>query len=98
MNGVEVSERESVPSYVGQVERDPDGVLWAVLYLGDRVITREQVSSLRKGKRRVTDLVPSAADALIERPSRVAPAQLNRMVEPRAPMPRHRRAPVAGIG
>jgi hypothetical protein len=93
-----VTEREALTSYVGQVECDPDGVLWAVLYLGDRVVTRERVSSLRKGKRRVTDLVLSAADALIERPSRVAPAQLNRMTEPRMPMPRHRRAPVAGIG
>lgn len=87
-----------MPNYVGQVERDPDGALWAVLYLGDRMVTRERVSSLRKGKRRVTDLVLSAADALVERPSRVAPARLNRMTEPRAPVPRHRRAPVAGIG
>jgi len=93
-----VSERQAVPSYVGQVERDPDGILWAVLYLGDQVITRERVASLRKGKRRVTDLVLSAADTLVERPSRVAPAHLNRMTEPRTPMPRHRRAPVAGIG
>ncbi|HEY7815564.1 MAG TPA: hypothetical protein VIC62_20135 [Nakamurella sp.] len=93
-----MSERQMVPSYVGQVERDPDGVLWAVLYLGDQVMIRERVSSLRKGKRRVTDLVLSAADALVERPSRSAPAHLNRMVEPRMPMPRHRRAPVAGIG
>ena len=93
-----MSEREAAPSYVGQVERDPDGLLWAVLYLGDRVVTRERVGSLRKGKRRVTDLVLSAADALIERPSRVSPAHLNRMTEPRVPMPRHRRAPVAGIG
>jgi len=93
-----VSERATVPSYVGQVERDSDGLLWAVLYLGDQVVTRERVTSLRKGKRRVTDLVLSAADALVQRPSRVAPAHLNRMMEPRASMPRHRRAPVAGIG
>ncbi|HEY5879374.1 MAG TPA: hypothetical protein VIU11_10700 [Nakamurella sp.] len=93
-----MSERQTTPSYVGQVERDPDGLIWAVLYLGDRVVTRERVASLRKGKRRVTDLVLSAADALVERPSRSAPAHLNRMVEPRMPMPRHRRAPVAGTG
>ncbi len=93
-----MSERESVPTYVGQVERDPDGVLWAVLYLDRQVITKEQVSSLRKGRRRVTDLVLSAADALVERPSRVTPAQLNRVADARAAMPRHRRAPVAGIG
>ncbi len=93
-----MSERHNVPTYVGQVERDPDGALWAVLYLGDQVITKERVTSLRRGKRRVTDLVLSAADALVERPSRVAPAQLNRLVEPRAAVPRNRRAPVAGTG
>ncbi len=93
-----MSERESVPTYVGQVERDPDGVLWAVLYLDSQVVIKEQVSSLRKGRRRVTDLVLSAADALVERPSRVTPAQLNRVADTRAAMPRHRRAPVAGIG
>lgn len=93
-----MNERPSAPTYVGQVERDPDGLLWAVLYLGDQVVVKEQVSSVRKGKRRVTDLVLSAADALAERPSRAAPAHLTRMVETRAPVPRHRRAPVAGIG
>ncbi len=93
-----MSERQTVPSYVGQVERDHDGALWAVLYLGDRVMIRERVTSLRKGKRRVTDLVLSAANSLVERPSREAPAHLNRMTEPRMSMPRHRRAPVAGIG
>ena len=93
-----MSERPSAASYVGQVERDADGGLWAVLYLGDQVITKEQVSSLRKGKRRVTDLVLSAADALAERPSRAAPAHLTRVVAPQAAAPRHRRAPVAGVG
>lgn len=93
-----MSERQSMPSYVGQVERDPDGALWAVLYLDSRVVVREQVSSVRRGKRRVTDLVLSSADALVERPSRVGPTHLNRMVEPRVSIPRHSRAPVAGIG
>lgn len=92
------TERASVASYVGQVERDPAGALWAVLYLGDQVVTKERVATLRKGKRRVTDLVLSAADALAERPSRVAPAHLTRMTDARAPVPRHRRAPVAGVG
>lgn len=93
-----MSEGPSAASYVGQVERDLAGVLWAVLYLGDQVVTREQVSSLRKGKRRVTDLVLSAADALAERPNQAAPAHLTRMMETRTPVPRHRRAPVAGVG
>ncbi len=49
-------------TYVGQVEQDPQGALWAVLYYRDEIITREQVRSLRKAKRRVSDLVLSAAD------------------------------------
>ena len=48
--------------YVGQIERDPDGALWAVVYYGGECVSREQVHSLRKGKRRVTDLVRAAAD------------------------------------
>ena len=51
------------PSYLGQVERDPAGELWAVLYREDKVIAHEQVWSLRHGKRRVTDMVLAAADA-----------------------------------
>ena len=39
------------------------GILWAVLYHGDIVLAREQVRSLRRGKRRVADLLLSAADA-----------------------------------
>lgn len=93
-----MNERPSAASYVGQVERDADGVMWAVLYLGDQLITKERVASLRKGKRRVTDLVLSAADALVERPCRAAPAHLTRVVETKPPVTRHRRAPVAGVG
>lgn len=93
-----MSERRCRARYVGQVERDPDGAFWAVLYLGGQVVARERVPSLRKGKRRVTDLVLTASDSLVERPSRDTPAHLNRLVDTRAPMPRHRRAPVAGIG
>jgi hypothetical protein len=96
--GAEVSERSSATSYVGQVERDPAGGLWAVLYHGDRVMTKEQVPSLRKGRRRVTDLVLCVADALAERPCRATPTHLNRMVATKAPVPRHRHAPVAGVG
>ena len=93
-----MSERPSAGSYVGQVERDADGVMWAVLYLGDQVVTKERVSSLRTGQRRVTDLVLSAADELAARPSRAVPAHLTRRVDAQAPVPRHRRAPVAGVG
>ena len=49
--------------YVGQVERDEHGALWAVLYYGRDVVSREQVPTLRRGRRRVTDLVLAAADA-----------------------------------
>lgn len=58
-----VTEMENAAAtYVGQVEQDPQGTLWAVLYYRDHVITREQMRSLRKAKRRVSDLVLSAAD------------------------------------
>jgi hypothetical protein len=51
-----------VPEYIGHVERDSAGALWAVLYREGQVLRREQVRSLRQGKRRVTDLVLAAAD------------------------------------
>jgi len=54
---------QRVPEYVGQVERDSSGELWAVLYCEGQVLRREQVRSLRQGKRRVTDLVLAAADS-----------------------------------
>ena len=47
---------------IGQVERDPEGRLWAVLYLGENTISREHVRSLRRGRRRITDMLLSAAD------------------------------------
>lgn len=55
-------------SYVGQVERDRDGVLWAALYAAptertEFLLSREVVRSLRQGKRRVCDLVLAEADA-----------------------------------
>jgi len=48
--------------YVGHVERDPHGHLWAVLYCQERILAREQVRTLRRGKRRVAGMVLSAAD------------------------------------
>jgi len=56
-------DHQRVPEYIGHVERDSTGVLWAVLYCEGQVLRREQVRSLRHGKRRVTDLVLSAADS-----------------------------------
>ena len=58
-------------SFVGQVERDPDGVLWATLYSAPAertgfLLSREVVRSLRQGKRRVSDLVLAEADASSE--------------------------------
>jgi hypothetical protein len=55
-------------SFVGQVERDRDGVLWAALYTAPAerrgfLLSREMVRSLRQGKRRVSDLVLAEADA-----------------------------------
>jgi hypothetical protein len=90
-----VGNREVTTTYVGQVERDPDGALWAVLYHGDEIIVKEQVRTLRKGKRRVTDLVLSAVDTFPTGPRRPARTHLNRLVEHRAPAPRQRRTNVA---
>lgn len=50
--------------YIGQVERDPEGLLWAVLYIGENLISREQVRSLRRGRRRTTDMLLAAADTI----------------------------------
>jgi hypothetical protein len=71
--------------FVGQLERDPEGALWAVLYCGDEQVTREQVSTVRRGKRRVADLVLSAADA-VRIPAVPAPTHINRLVEQRSPL------------
>ena len=58
-----MTQQTAFTAYVGQVERDRDGRIWAVLYCEGHVIAREQVRSLRRGKRRVTDMLLSAADA-----------------------------------
>ena len=64
-------------TYVGQLERDCDGVPWAVLYAEPAgrltsLLSREVVRSTRHGRRRVTDLVLAEADATatLSRPSR----------------------------
>lgn len=75
-----MTERIDVASYAGQVEMDPTGALWAVLYLGETVLIREQVRSLRKGKRRVADLVLSAADSSVRSFRQPAQISLNRIV------------------
>ena len=97
---VGVSAQSVTATYVGQVEEDPDGLLWAVLYHGTTVIAREQVQTLRKGKRRVADLVLAAADTFPAGPRKPVPTQLNRLVsEQRVPAKRHRRAGrVATVG
>jgi len=41
----------------------PAGRLWAVLYRGEEVTARELVRSVRRGRRRVTDMLLAAADA-----------------------------------
>jgi len=58
-----MTQQTAFTAYVGQVERDLDGQIWAVLYCEGEVIAREQTRSLRRGKRRVTDMLLSAADA-----------------------------------
>ena len=53
-----VSSSEVPGIYTGQVERDTDGTLWAVLYKGeptaDAVIAKERVRSTRAGRRFAT--------------------------------------------
>ena len=89
-------ERDDAPTYVGQVEMDPAGTLWAVLYDGATVITKEQVRSLRRGKRRVADLVLSAADSFPAGFRRPVPTHLNRIAtEPTRSRRRH--LPAAAI-
>ena len=72
-------------TYVGQVERDPGGGLWAILYCGATLIGRERVTSLRKGRRRVADLVLSAADASPSAPLSPMAAAERRLVEQNSP-------------
>jgi hypothetical protein len=77
---------EHVPStYIGQVERDPTGALWAVLYFREQVIERQPVRSLRHGKRLAANMVLATADAFPEDPRTPARVPLNRLsVERRA--------------
>ena len=84
-------------TYVGQVERDSTGALWAVLYCGEHLVNKERVRSLRRGKRLVADLVLSASDAFLEL-QRSSPTQLNRLVQQRPATRRHRGAGPAGRG
>ena len=79
-------------TYIGQVERDPDGDLWAVLYCGELAISRERVRSLRKGKRRVADLVLGACDSWGRKAPAGPPTHMNRLVERRVPTAHHRPA------
>jgi hypothetical protein len=90
-----VSMSDSAASaYVGQVECDPAGTLWAVLYCGDQVVQRQQVRSLRQGKRRVRNMVLAVADTFAADPPRPARVQLNRMpAERRASGRRRHRLP-----
>jgi hypothetical protein len=87
----------ATPHYVGQVERDRVGALWAILYRDELVISREQVRSLRAGRRRVADLVLSAADSFGNTPRRLSPSQLSGVAERSVPARRHRRSVVSAI-
>jgi hypothetical protein len=92
-----VDNRAVTSTYIGQVERDPEGVLWALLYHRDKIIIRERMRTLRKAKRRVTDLVLGAADSFAVEQRRPVQTHLNRLVEPRTPTPRRRRTSVATV-
>ena len=83
--------------YVGQVERDRVGALWVILYRDELVISREQVRSLRAGRRRVADLVLSAADTFGTSPKRLSAGHSNVAAEQRVPDRRQRRSAVSAI-
>jgi len=51
-----------VQEYLTQVERLPDGSLWATLYGSGRRLHQEPVRTLRHGKRRAYDLLCTAVD------------------------------------
>ncbi len=72
---------DTTASYVGQVERDPAGNLWAVLYCRGEVITRRSVRSLRQGKKCVSDLVLSAADNYPTGPMSLDGPTANRLMD-----------------
>ena len=70
-----MTQQTTFTAYVGQVERDLDGRIWAVLYREGHVIAREQTRSLRRGKRRVTDMLLSAADTTAVQVTATVPAR-----------------------
>lgn len=54
--------------YTGQVERDPHGGLWAVLYRGevvhaDAIVNQEPTRSIKRGVKRVEEMILAQADA-----------------------------------
>ena len=92
-----MSDGSATASYVGQVERDPAGRLWAVLYFREQIIERERVRSLRHGKRRVTNMVLSAHDTFPDDGRRHAVVALNRLPVQRRVPGRRRHATAAGL-
>jgi len=77
--------------YTGQVERDPHGDLWAVLYRGevthpDAIVNQELTRSIKQGMKRVEEMILAQADA--ESP----PSGLDAASGPRYLGRRHRQA------
>ncbi len=75
--------------FTGQLERGPDGALWALLYRGEvttpqAIIARERVRSVRHGKPRVTQMLLAATEAYSQCPRWAPPEEL-----PRNRLPRH---------
>ncbi len=75
-----------MPSFTGQLEQDRSGSLCAVLYREQAVLAREPVGSLRHGKRRLADLLLTAAEQFSPQPSRLDFPQLadRRLTDPRS--------------
>ncbi len=77
--------------FTGQVERDPNGGLWVVLYRGevihaDAILSKEPTRSVKRGMKRVEELILAQADA--ESP----PSGLAAASGPRHQAWRHRQA------
>ena len=77
--------------FTGQVERDPHGGLWAVLYRGevihaDAIVNQEPTRSVKQGVKRVEEMILAQADA--ENP----PSGLAAASGPRHHAGRHRQA------
>ena len=72
---------EDMDQFVAQLERQPDGVLVAVLYVNGGRADSRPVRSVRQGKRRAHDMLCAAVDAQVNRAAAVDRARRTAHVE-----------------